>query len=464
MQIPLSRPQRQLEDPPLAGSHPASLPERTREPAWFWATLVLSSASIVALVFAIWELVENRFFQDANYLTLHYLYITRGVGSSLLLASWAAWYVLRQRRRSEEELHRSREHYRHLLEASPGAVALYDDSLRVAEWNATAERLYGFGKAEVLGQPLPTVPPEREEELRDFRRRAQAGESILDVETERRDKDGALFPVQLSLLPFREAPGRTDYLEVTTDIRERVRLRHAIVEIEKLASMGKMAAGTAHHLNTPLGAMLLRVQMMQERQAEGFDLSDLEQLEKGIRFCQQFVRRLLEFSRRPALQKQPEEVALILESVVAFLAPAVQAKRARMSLDVRGAGEARVLADRNLLEALFSILLSNSLDAIAAGGAIDIRCRRLSEGRIELQIADDGGGIAPSDLPHVFEPFFTTKGSGKGTGLGLAIARNILLEHGGSIRLESPPGGGTTAVIELPVWNPADIGWRMPSS
>ncbi len=463
MHIPLSRPKRRLEGPPPAGAPPVSRPERAREPAWFWSTLVLSSASIVALVFAVWELVENRYFRDADYLTLHYLYITRGVGSSLLLASWAAWYVLRQRRRSEEELHRSREHYRHLLEASPGALALYDDSLRVAEWNATAERLYGFRKAEVLGRPLPTVPPQRQEELRRFLQRAKAGESILDVETERRDRDGTLFEVQLSLLPFREAPGRVDFLEVTTDIRERVRLRHAILEIEKLASMGQMAAGTAHHLNTPLGAMLLRLQMMQERQHEGSDLSDLEQLEKGIRFCQQFVRRLLEFSRRPALQKQPEEVTLILESVVGFLAPSVQAKRARVSLDVKEAGEARVLADRNLLEALFSILLSNSLDAIAADGAIDIRCRRLSEDRIELQIADDGGGIAPSDLPHVFEPFFTTKGSGKGTGLGLAIARNILVEHGGSIRLESPPGRGTTVSIELPIWRPADVGQRIPS-
>ena len=106
-------------------------------------------------------------------------------------------------------------------------------------------------------------------------------------------------------------------------------------------------------------------------------------------------------------------------------------------LDLDEADGARVLADRNLLEALFSILLSNSLDAIAPGGAIDIRCRRPFEDRIEFQISDDGCGIAPPDLEHVFEPFFTTKGSGKGTGLGLAIARNILLEHGGSIRLES---------------------------
>lgn len=437
------------ENPPSRGDPGAP------ESRWFWATLTLSSASIVALVFAIWELLETRLFREVDYATLHYLYITRGVASSLLLASWAAWYVMRQRRRSEEELRRSREHYRRLLEASPGAVALYDSSLKVIEWNATAERLYGFSKAEVLGQPIPTVPAERQAELETFLRQVEAGKQILDIETERQDVHGTRFEVQLSLLPFREGPGRNDFLEVTSDIRERVRLRRALFEIEKLASMGKMAAGTAHHLNTPLAAMLLRVQMMREREHQGSCLSDLGQLESGILFCQQFVRRLLEFSRRPDAQKQPEEAARILESIVSFLAPSVQAKNARVSLDLDEAGGARVLADRNLLEALFSILLSNSLDAIAPGGSIDIRTRRPSEDRIEFQISDDGCGIAPPDLEHVFEPFFTTKGSGKGTGLGLAIARNILLEHGGSIRLESPPGRGTTVSIELPLCHPS---------
>ena len=235
------------------------------ERRWFWATLVLSSITMAAVVFAAWELVEHRFFEHLDYITLHYLYITRGIASSLLLAVWAAWYVLRQRRRSEEELRRSRERYRGLLEASPGAVTLYDASLRVTEWNATAEQLYGFSKAEALGGRLPTVPPEREAELEELLRRVDAGEPILDVETLRRDKKGAIFPVQLSLLPYREAAGERYFLEVTADIRERVRLRQTLLELEKLTSMGKMAAGTAHHLNTPLAAMLLRVQMMREQ-------------------------------------------------------------------------------------------------------------------------------------------------------------------------------------------------------
>jgi PAS domain S-box-containing protein len=427
---------------------------RPLETRWFWPTLVLSCISIVAVVFSCWELVENRFFRDVDYVTLHYLYITRGMASSLILATWAAWYVLRQRRRSEEELRRSREHYRNLLEASPGAVVLYDTALRVTEWNATAERLYGFDRGDVLGRPLQTVPEEKEPELRDLLRRVEAGESILDVETQRQDHHGDRFDVQLSLLPFHDTSGQGSFLEVTTDIRERVRLRRTLIEIEKLTSMGKMAAGTAHHLNTPLAAMLLRVQMMRERMQGDTRTAELQQLESNIAFCQHFVRRLLEFSRHPAAEKQPENVERLLESMVSFFTPSLHAKRAEVRLDFAAADGMCVFADRNLLEALLSSLLGNALDAISEGGTIAVGCRRLSAERLEIRVGDDGCGIAPADLPRVFEPFFTTKGPGRGTGLGLAIARNITLEHGGSIRLENGPGRGTVAIVELPVWRP----------
>lgn len=432
-------------------------PDVDRDPndsKWFWATLMLSSISIVAVVFAAWELVENRLFRDVDYVTLHYLYITRGIASSLLLALWAGWFVLKQRRRSEEELRRSREHYRHLIEASPGAIALYDSSFIVTEWNATAEQLYGFSKVEVLGRPIPTIPLEREAEARQFVESVGAGAPILDVETMRRDSKGAPFEVQLSLLPFREAPDQVCFLEVTTDIRERVRLRRTLLEVEKLTSMGKMAAGTAHHLNTPLAALLLRVEMMRERMHEARCQEDLVRIEDGLRFCRQFVQRLLEFSRRPAPQKQPEDLAHAVESVVSFLAPSFLAKHAHLNLDLNGSNGGKVFADRNLLEALLSILLSNAADAISEGGDITIRCDRPTPESLRIEIHDSGCGISPADLDHVFEPFFTTKGPGRGTGLGLPIARNIVVEHGGSINLESAPEQGTTAIVELPVWRP----------
>jgi two-component system, sporulation sensor kinase E len=425
--------------------------EREHGRQWFWATLVLSSISIIALVFAFWELVENHYFRDLNYVSLHYLYISRGIASSLLLASWAAWFVLRQRRMAEEELRRSRERYRGLLESSPGAVALYDGSLRVWEWNAAAERLYGFSKAEVIGSLLPTVPEDQDAELQSFLQAVSAGDAVLDRETFRRNRKGDAIEVQLSLLPFREG-GRQYVMEVTYDIRERVRLRQTLLELEKLTTMGKMAAGTAHHLNTPMASMLLRVQMMRERaHPVNGCASDLEQLENTIGFCQQFVRRLLDFSRKPAPQKQPEEVAPLIEAVLGFMAPSFSAKKVRASAELASIAGAKVLADRNQIETLLLTLLSNALDAVSAGGEIRIRGRE-SESNLEIEIADNGCGISDAALAHVFEPFFTTKPPGKGTGLGLAIARNIVAEHGGAIRLDAASDRGAIATVQLPLW------------
>jgi two-component system, sporulation sensor kinase A len=417
---------------------------------WFWATLTLSSITIVAIVFAVWELIENHFFRNLDYRTLHFLYITRGIASSLLLAFWAAWYVLRERRASEEQLRLSREHYRSLLEASPGAVILYTTELAVIEWNAAAEQLYGYTKSEVLGQHAATVPAERETELHGFLSQVRQGGQVRDVETQRQNKNGVKLDVQLTLLPFRGVSGENYYLEVTNDIRERVRLRQVLLQLEKLTTMGQMAAGTAHHLNTPLAAMLLRVQMMRGGTKTSTP-AELEQLESSIQFCQQFVRRLLDFSRPPQSVKQPELLQSAIESVLNFLSPQFQSKRARLTLDLAAADGDLVLADRNQIEALFIILLSNSLDAIANDGKISVCARRAAAGRMEVVITDDGCGISPEDLPKVFHPFFSTKPPGKGTGLGLALANNILQEHGGTIWIDSTHPKGTMVRVELPI-------------
>lgn len=426
---------------------------KLQERGWFWVTLILSSISIVALVFAFWELVENRFFRDLDYVSLHYLYISRGVTSSVLLAIWAAWFVTRQRRIAEAQLRKSHERYRGLLEASPEAVILYDRDLRVLEWNASAERLYGWRRDEIYNRRLPTVPFAREAELREFLEKVEQRQPVLDRETLRRNKPGEEIEVQLTLLPFREAQ-HFYFLEITADIRERVRLRQRLIELEKLTSMGQMAAGTAHHLNTPLASMLLRVQMMRERSAaqNGFR-SDLERLEQSIGFCQQFVRRLLDFSRRPAPRPEPESIGPVVQAMLGFLSPSLAAKGASVAVEESGLASTKLLADKNELETLLLILLSNALDAIPDGGDIKLQLRSTRQGRLEVVIADNGCGISAADQARIFEPFFTTKPIGKGTGLGLAIAKNIVTEHGGDIRIESTPGVGTSAIVDLPIWH-----------
>ena len=422
------------------------LPERR----WFWATLVLSSISIVGVVFAIWELLESHFFRDVDYLTLHYLYISRGVVSSFLLAFWAAWFVLRARRASEQQLQRSRARYRGILNCSPAAIALFDSDLIVAEWNAAAEALYGYSRAEVLGSKLPIIPPEKETEMRDFLAQASHGKPVLDVETRHVTKEGIMVEVQSNVLPYNEEePGRY-FLQVSIDIRERIRLRQTLLQVEKLTTMGQMAAGTAHHLNTPLASMLLRIQLARKHARSTSVELDLGDLEGNIRYCQQFVRRLLDFSRRPQLTRREEPIRETIDSVLSFLTPQITAKQVHLTVEMDHANGAAINADRNQIEALFLILITNALDAVMDQGHINVRCHPIGD-RIHVSIEDDGCGIEPVNRPHIFEPFFTTKPVGKGTGLGLSIAATIVQEHEGSISIDSVPNQGTVLQIELPL-------------
>ena len=422
---------------------------------WFWATLLLSSISIVALVFAFWELVENRLFRDLDYAALHFLYISRGIAAAVLLAVWAAWFVMRDRRRAELELRRSHERYRGLLESSPGAIALFDARQQVLEWNAAAERLYGFTREEVLGRPLPTVPTSRQTELQAFQAMVLDARPVLDQESLRRARDGAEFEAQVSLLPYREGDA-VYFLEVSADIRERVRLRERLIELEKLTALGEMAAGTAHHLNTPLASMLLRVQMMRERQHPAAALqSDLQRLEQSIGFCQHFVRRLLDFSRRSSYTPAPEQAGELVNAVLGFFTPVSREKRAHIHWQPAASAAATLLADRNQIETMLLILLRNALDAIEPEGNIEITLATAGA-QVEIAIADDGSGISPADRARLFEPFFTTKPPGKGTGLGLAMARSIVEQHGGAIMLESL-ARGTRARVLLPACAAAPV-------
>ncbi len=428
----------------------ASIGDDFPERRWFWATLALSSISIVGVVFAVWELLESHFFRDVDYLTLHYLYVSRGVVSSFLLAFWAAWFVLRARRTSEQQLRQSRARYRGILNCSPAAIALFDSDLVVAEWNAAAEDLYGYPRDEVLGAKLPVIPATMQGEMQAFVAQASQGRPVLDVETRHCTKSGDLIDVQTNVLPYHEEePGRY-FLQVSIDIRERIRLRQTLLQVEKLTTMGQMAAGTAHHLNTPLASMLLRVELARKHaQNAGVEL-DLGDLEGNIRYCQQFVRRLLDFSRRPQLTRRAEAVRDTLDSVLSFLGPQIVAKQVHLTLDVNEANGVAVMADRNQIEALFLILITNALDAVQPKGHITVRCCAFGD-RIRVSIEDDGCGIHPANQPHIFEPFFTTKPVGKGTGLGLSIAATILQEHDGSIHIDSVPSQGTVVRIELPL-------------
>jgi len=356
-----------------------------------------------------------------------------------------------------------------LLVFSAEAVVLFNPSRRVVEWNPTAEKLYGYGRKEALGRVLKIVPGDREEEFKALMDRAKNGEKIHDFETRRLARSGEEIDVSINISYFHDPQDHKPYfIEMAKDIREKIKLRQWLIEMEKLTSMGKMAAGTAHHLNTPLTSMLLRVQMMRESLQDPLLLSELDRLEGGIKFCQEFVQKLLQFARRTSMEKKSTELRELVDSVITFFKPTLKVRKVNVTLDEEDSRGKRILADRSQIEALLSAILMNAIDAMPDGGEIRVSTRlvsstpfdqtqdrlRQAQGnpQIEISITDNGIGIPEKHLPYIFEPFYTTKESGKGTGLGLSIAQNIVREHDGSITVVSKEGKGTTVSIRFPLF------------
>ena len=411
----------------------------------FWATLILSSLTIVLFIFLLWELMENSFFKDLDYKTLHYLYITRGVAVSLLLACWAAWFVWKEKLKHQEWLDK-------IINNSTDAILVYDETGQITAFNKTAEGLF-CDNSKGIKTIWDIVPYEKRVDFSKRLENVKNGEKVINYETERLFKDGKKFPVSIGLIYVKE-DGR--FVETIRDIRESLILRNKIIDLEKAQIFGKMAEGIAHHLGTPLASMLLRVQMLKEDMPEHADCSNclekLDLIERQIFYGQKVIQRLLRFVRRSVDEKQPEVVSHLLEDGIEIMRPIL--KKQGIELELRLEDEdLKILADKDLLALVFADTMMNAVDAMPQGGKLSIFVSRKSpERRVEIKMADTGVGIPRDVLPLIFEPFFTTKPAGKGTGLGLSLAKRIIKDHGGEIGVESVEGKGTTILIRLPIY------------
>ena len=227
-------------------------------------------------------------------------------------------------------------------------------------------------------------------------------------------------------------------------------LRRQLDISEKLAMIGRLASGVAHELNNPLDGVRRYVRLTQEGlEAEESDLYEyLDRAMNGLGRMTSIVRQLLTFSRNVVIENEFENLRTMLEEVVRTLAPS---GGAGPSIDLENP-----YIDVPVQRALFQVfvnLIKNSLDAVephGARGLVKVSVQREEE-NIHVSVSDNGIGVAPDDLRRVFEPFFTTKEVGRGTGLGLPISARIVERCGGTIRIESEQGKGTTVHVTLPV-------------
>jgi signal transduction histidine kinase len=232
-------------------------------------------------------------------------------------------------------------------------------------------------------------------------------------------------------------------LSSNEDLRQRLRVE------EKLAMIGRLAAGVAHELNNPLDATLRCVRLTQERVAGDAEAEEyLDLAHTGLLRMADIVQSLLTFSRNAALEQAPQSLAALIAEAVASVRLAIGSTIPTLATDI-GAELDTASVPRGLHQVITN-LLRNACDASASDTTVSV-CARRDDDRILIQVKDRGDGIPDDVLARVFEPFFTTKDPGKGTGLGLPISARLVEKFGGSIRVECPKAGGTVVTVSLPV-------------
>jgi signal transduction histidine kinase len=228
--------------------------------------------------------------------------------------------------------------------------------------------------------------------------------------------------------------------------------RH-LINTEKLASMGQMAAGVAHELNNPLGTILLYTNILSRKLKERPELAhDLNLLVVEANRCKRIIGNLLDFARQNRVQLENANLADLFQRVVEECLFAMADVGPNVSVTCEAPTDLCVDLDKDQMSQVLVNLVKNGIESMeATGGEVRIGTTVVPEtGRVRITVSDTGRGIAPEARDKVFQPFFTTKSIGRGTGLGLPIAYGIVKMHGGRIWFESEVGRGTTFFIELP--------------
>jgi len=239
-------------------------------------------------------------------------------------------------------------------------------------------------------------------------------------------------------------------------LQERTRL--SLTRSERLASIGRLAAGVAHEINNPLTGVLTFAHLLLDEAPEGSrESKDLQTIIDASMRCKEIVQGLLNFSRQNHPQKTLSDLNKVLREALTLTRNQASIHQVAIVEKLDPELPGAVMAADQIQEVAVNVIV-NAIDAMPDGGTLTVRSRTRDlecESGVEFEIADSGSGIAPDDLDHVFDPFFTTKQTGKGTGLGLAVSYGVVTEHGGQIYIASETGQGTTVTVRLPV-NPKE--------
>ena len=352
--------------------------------------------------------------------------------------------------RKAGEYERLKEFSENIVESINVGILAVDFEDRVESWNAQMEKLTGVPRQDALARPLADLlPADLCEQMEGLR--AEPGiHNIYKyvLRPLRSQADDATVNIAVAPLVSREgAPiGR---LIIFDDVTDRAELERRLVQADKLSSIGLLAAGVAHEVNTPLAVISTYAQML-AKQISG-DTQKAPLLEKIARQtfrASEIVNSLLNFSRTSQTELAPADLNKVVRETLTLVEHQFAKAGVRIEQDL-DAALPLIKGNPGRLQQVFLNLFLNARDAMESGGCLRIATSSAG-GAVRVVVSDSGCGIPPDNLPRIFDPFFTTKTARKGTGLGLSVSYGIVQEHGGDIEVESQPGQGTRFVLVFP--------------
>jgi two-component system NtrC family sensor kinase len=347
------------------------------------------------------------------------------------------------------QVERLKDFSENIVESLRIGVATTDLNGRIESWNSQLEALLDVPKNEAIGRNLDeALPADLAREISAH----SAGDHVSGIYKHHvHTRGGRHIVVNASIAPLLGKDGaRLGRLVLLDDITQRVRLEDQLVQTEKLTSLGLLAAGVAHEVNTPLAVISNYIQMLAKQiPSDDPRQKTIERIVKQTFRASEIVNNLLNFSRTGGAQAVEVNLNSILEETLTLVQHPFKTAHITVAKHYAEPLPA-ILGSTTRLQQVFLNLFMNARDAMPSGGMIEVRTAAFN-GSVEIEVTDTGMGISPENLHRIFDPFFTTKATGRGTGLGLSVSYGIIKEHAGKVDVRSTPGKGTSFRLEFPV-------------
>jgi len=329
----------------------------------------------------------------------------------------------------------------------------------VTSWNKAAEKMFGYTAEEMIGQSiLRLIPEELQYEEDEILCKLRASERIDHYETTRKRKNGEQFHVSVTISPIIDATGKViGASKIARDISDKKRVEQLLIQSEKLAATGRMAAAIAHEINNPLESLINIIFLARQHSSpESRVYQLLITAEQELERVSHIARQTLGYYKDTGAPTSVHIHELVQNVLSVYNSKMLSAD---IAVDSRFNDLQKISVSRGEMLQVFSNVVANAIDSMKQGGTLTVTTRNVlaePEDGIEIVVRDTGIGIEQCNLPRVFEPFFTTKGI-LGTGIGLWVAKQLVTRRGGQITIASgttPLDSGTTVTIFLPLAYP----------